>query len=54
MQLPFCKELMALEIDNGLIGLIILLLGSGDPGEHGEHGSLCLKLPDKLSIPTCR
>lgn len=43
-----CNLSNALVIAFGLVGRCI---GSGDPdGEFGEQGSLCLKLPDMLSI----
>lgn len=33
------------------VGLVGLRIESGEPdGEFGEHGSLCLRLPDILSI----
>lgn len=40
---------MAVDIAFGLFGRRSII-GSGDPGEFGEHGSLCFKLPDMLSI----
>lgn len=40
---------MALDMVFGLVGRQSMV-GSGDPGEFGEHGSLCLKLPEILSI----
>lgn len=33
----------------GLVGRQSMV-GSGDPGVFGEHGSLCFKLPEILSI----
>lgn len=43
------RLLIARDIVLGLVGRRSIA-GSGDPGEFGEHGSLCLKLPDKLSM----
>lgn len=40
---------MALDIVFGLVGRQSMV-GSGEPGEFGEHGSLCFKLPEILSI----
>lgn len=40
---------MALDMVFGLVGRQSMV-GSGDPGEFGEHGSLCFKLPEILSI----
>lgn len=48
--IPFCRLLRALEIVSGLVGRLYSMFGSGDPGEQGEQGSLCRRLPDKLSI----
>lgn len=44
-----CKFVMALDMVFGLVGRQSMV-GSGEPGEFGEHGSLCLKLPEILSI----
>lgn len=49
MDLLRCKLVIALEIAFGLCGRGSIV-GSGDPGEIGEHGSLCFKLPEMLSI----
>lgn len=44
-----CKFVIALDMVFGLVGRKSMV-GSGDPGEFGEHGSLCFKLPEILSI----
>lgn len=44
-----CKFVIALVMVFGLVGRQSMV-GSGDPGEFGEHGSLCFKLPEILSI----